>query len=156
MIRNYLGFPRGISGMRLAQRARMQALRFGARFFVGLPVEELEAGDAHTVVLKDGSRVQGRAVVVASGASYPRLGVDSIEGFVGRGVNYGAATSVARDLTGRVVYVVGGGNSAGQAAAHLSRFAKSVTLVIRRDSLTVTPAAAGSPRRSPATTRGSC
>ncbi len=138
MIRNYLGFPRGISGMRLAQRARMQALRFGARFFVGLPVESLEAGDTHTLVLADGSRVRGRAVVVASGASYRRLGVDAIEGFVGRGVNYGAATSVARDLTGRVVYVVGGGNSAGQAAAHLSRFAKSVTILIRRDSLTAT------------------
>lgn len=138
MIRNYLGFPRGISGMRLAQRARMQALRFGARFFVGLPVEALETGDAHTLVLEDGSRIRGRAVVVASGASYRRLGVDSIEEFVGRGVNYGAATSVARDLTGRVVYVVGGGNSAGQAAAHLSRFAKSVTIVIRRDSLTAT------------------
>ena len=135
MIRNYLGFPRGISGMRLAQRARMQALRFGARFFVGLPVEELRLGDPHTVCLQGAGTVRGRTIVIATGAAYRRLGVESIEAFLGRGVNYGAATSVARDLTGRDVYVVGGGNSAGQSAIHLSRFAKSVTMVIRRDSL---------------------
>ena len=138
MIRNYLGFPRGISGMRLAQRARMQALRFGARFFVGLPVEALEpgVGDApHTLRLEGGDSLRGRAVVIATGASYRRIGVDAIEEFVGRGVNYGAATSVARDLRDREVYVVGGGNSAGQAAVHLARFAKSVTMVIRRESL---------------------
>ncbi len=109
MIRNYLGFPRGISGMRLAQRARMQALRFGARFFVGLPVESLEPGTPHTIRLEGGTTVRGRAVVIASGAAYRRLDVESVEGLVGRGVNYGAATSVARDLTGRDVYVVGGG-----------------------------------------------
>ncbi len=135
MIRNYLGFPRGISGMRLAQRARMQALRFGTRFFVGLPVEALEPGDPHTVRLEGGATVRGRTVIIASGAAYRRLGVDSVEELIGRGVNYGAATSVARDLTGRDVYVVGGGNSAGQSAVHLSKFAKSVTIVIRRASL---------------------
>jgi thioredoxin reductase (NADPH) len=138
MIRNYLGFPRGISGMRLAQRARMQALRFGARFFVGRPVEALEPGDPHTIRLEGGTTVRGRAVVIASGAAYRRLGVESVEDLVGRGVNYGAATSVARDLTGRDVYVVGGGNSAGQSAVHLARFAKAVTIVIRRDTLTAT------------------
>ena len=144
MIRNYLGFPRGISGMRLAQRARMQALRFGARFFVGLPVEALEPGRdgaPHTLRLEGGDCVRGRAVVIATGASYRRIGVDAIEEFVGRGVNYGAATSVARDLRDREVYVVGGGNSAGQAAVHLSRFAKSVTVVIRRESLASTMSA---------------
>jgi thioredoxin reductase (NADPH) len=144
MIRNYLGFPRGISGMRLAQRARMQALRFGARFFVGLPVEALEPGvdgAPHTLRLEGGNSVRGRAVVIATGASYRRIGVDAIEQLVGRGVNYGAATSVARDLRDREVYVVGGGNSAGQAAVHLSRFAKSVTMVIRRPSLASTMSA---------------
>jgi thioredoxin reductase (NADPH) len=144
MIRNYLGFPRGISGMRLAQRARMQALRFGARFFVGLPVEALEPGvdgAPHTLRLEGGNCVRGRAVVIATGASYRRIGVDAIEELVGRGVNYGAATSVARDLRDREVYVVGGGNSAGQAAVHLSRFAKSVTMVIRRPSLASTMSA---------------
>ncbi|HEU5000495.1 MAG TPA: FAD-dependent oxidoreductase [Lapillicoccus sp.] len=144
MIRNYLGFPRGISGMRLAQRARMQALRFGARFFVGLPVEALEPGEGgapHTLRLEGGATVRGRAVVIATGASYRRIGVDAIEALVGRGVNYGAATSVARDLRDREVYVVGGGNSAGQAAVHLARFAKSVTMVVRRDSLASTMSA---------------
>jgi thioredoxin reductase (NADPH) len=144
MIRNYLGFPRGISGMRLAQRARMQALRFGARFFVGLPVDALEPGvdgTPHTLRLEGGDTVRGRSVVIATGASYRRIGVEAIEEFVGRGVNYGAATSVARDLRDREVYVVGGGNSAGQAAVHLARFAKSVTIVIRRASLASTMSA---------------
>ncbi|MEO9153014.1 MAG: FAD-dependent oxidoreductase, partial [Lapillicoccus sp.] len=142
MIRNYLGFPRGISGMRLAQRARMQALRFGARFFVGLPVAAVTEGDGpgepHTLTLEDGSSVRGRAVVVASGAAYRRLEVESLEAMIGLGVTYGAATTLAPFMTGRSVHVVGGGNSAGQAAVHLSRFAKSVTIVIRRDSLTAT------------------
>jgi thioredoxin reductase (NADPH) len=144
MIRNYLGFPRGISGMRLAQRARMQALRFGARFFVGLPVDALTPGmdgTPHTLQLEGGDTVRGRAVVIATGASYRRIGVEAIEEFVGRGVNYGAATSVARDMRDREVYVVGGGNSAGQAAVHLARFAKSVTMVIRRASLASTMSA---------------
>ena len=142
MIRNYLGFPRGISGMRLAQRARMQALRFGARFFVGLPVAALTEGsgpgEPHTLTLEDGTTVRGRAVVVASGAAYRRLEVDSIESMIGLGVTYGAATTIAPFMTGRSVHVVGGGNSAGQAAVHLSRFAKSVTIVIRRESLVAT------------------
>ncbi|GAA1882037.1 FAD-dependent oxidoreductase [Lapillicoccus jejuensis] len=146
MIRNYLGFPRGISGMRLAQRARMQALRFGARFFVGMPVSAVETaavhGEPHTVVVDDGtpggSRIRARAVVVASGAAYRRLDVDSVESMVGLGVTYGAATTLAPYLTGRSVHVVGGGNSAGQAAVHLSRFAKQVTIVVRRDGLAET------------------
>lgn len=142
MIRNYLGFPRGISGMRLAQRARMQALRFGARFFVGLPVTALTEGsgpgEPHTLTLEDGTSVRGRAVVVASGAAYRRLEVESIESMIGLGVTYGAATTIAPFMTGRSVHVVGGGNSAGQAAVHLSRFAKSVTVVIRRESLVST------------------
>ena len=142
MIRNYLGFPRGISGMRLTQRARIQAGRFGARFFVGAPAAALEPGvehgDPHTLVLEDGTRLRARAVVIATGAQYRRLGVESIEELNGRGVHYGAATSVARDLQGRRVYIVGGGNSAGQAAMHLARFAAEVTIVVRRDGLAET------------------
>ncbi len=142
MIRNYLGFPRGISGMRLAQRARMQALRFGARFFVGTPVTSLVASgsrdDPHHVVLEDGSVVRARAIVVASGAAYRRLGVEPIEAMVGLGVTYGAATTMAPAMTGRHVVVVGGGNSAGQAAVHLARFAKQVTIVVRREGLAAT------------------
>ncbi|MGI8665847.1 MAG: FAD-dependent oxidoreductase [Jatrophihabitans sp.] len=141
MIRNYLGFPRGISGMRLAQRARTQAGRFGARFFPGHGVVSLQPGvdgEPHILHLADGEQVRGRTVVIASGAAYRRLGVATVEEFSGRGVYYGAATSIARDTTGKSVFVVGGGNSAGQAAVHLSRFAQTVAIVVRRESLTST------------------
>jgi thioredoxin reductase (NADPH) len=140
MIRNYLGFPRGISGMRLAQRARNQAIRFGTQFFTGWPAVRLEVGapgEPH-LVCTDGGDVPARAVVIASGVSYRKLGVPSIDGMVGRGVNYGAAMTVAREMEGLDVYVVGGGNSAGQAAIHLSRFARSVTILVRRPDLTAT------------------
>lgn len=140
MIRNYLGFPRGISGMRLAQRARTQAIRFGARFFTGWPVTELRVGEEgapHTVVT-DGGEVRARAVVVASGVTYRRLGVNALEDLVGAGVNYGAAMTAAREMADRDVYVVGGGNSAGQAAVHLAKFARSVTILIRREDLAAT------------------
>src|SRR4029453_11043718 len=95
-----------------------------ARFFVGLPVEALEpgvGGAPHTLHIEGGARVRGRAAVIATGASSRRIGVEAIEEFVGRGVNYGAATSVARDLRDREVYVVGGGNSAGQGAGPPAR-----------------------------------
>ena len=133
MIRNYLGFPRGISGMRLSQRARSQAIRFGTRFFTGWPVEGLEVGhdEPHTVVTA-GGRVRARSVLVATGVSYRRLGVDPVEELVGLGVHYGASVTAAPEMTGRDVFVVGGGNSAGQAALHLARFARSVTLLVRR------------------------
>jgi len=140
MIRNYLGFPRGISGMRLAQRARNQAIRFGARFFTGWPVTGLDpgTGGAPHVVRTDGGSVLARAVVVASGVSYRKLRVDPLERLVGMGVFYGAAMTAAREMEGLDVYVVGGGNSAGQAAVHLSRFAASVTILVRRPGLTET------------------
>ncbi len=133
MIRNYLGFPRGISGMRLAQRARSQAIRFGTRFFTGWPAVRLEPGDAapHTVCTEGGD-VLARAVVIATGVTYRRLGVESLEELVGQGVYYGAAMTAAREHAGQHVVVVGGGNSAGQAAVHLARFAASVTVVVRR------------------------
>jgi thioredoxin reductase (NADPH) len=140
MIRNYLGFPRGISGMRLAQRARNQAIRFGTRFFTGWPAVELVPGvhGAPHVVRTEGGDVHARAVVIASGVSYRKLGVEGIESLVGMGVNYGAAMTAAREMEGLDVFVVGGGNSAGQAAIHLSRFARSVTILIRRPDLTAT------------------
>jgi thioredoxin reductase (NADPH) len=141
MIRNYLGFPRGISGMRLAQRARFQAGRFGARFFTGTPVLGIEPGSDHHHVLAEDARICARSVVVASGVAYRRLGVPGVEDLVGLGVYYGAATSVSREMHGRDVVVVGGGNSAGQAAIHLSRFAHSVTIVVRRDSIDETMSA---------------
>jgi len=142
MIRNYLGFPRGISGMRLAQRSRVQAGRFGARFFTGRPVERIEPGPAdepeHHHVHVDGAQLCARTVVLATGVSYRRLGVPGVDDLVGAGVHYGAASSMAREMTDRDVVVVGGGNSAGQAAVHLAKFAGSVTILVRRGSLAET------------------
>lgn len=143
MIRNYLGFPRGISGMRLAQRARNQALRFGARFFTGQVVDELRPGydgEPH-VLCTDSGEVRARAVVISSGVAYRKLRVDPIEELVGMGVYYGAAMTAAREMEGQDVFVVGGGNSAGQAAMHLARFARSVTILVRRPSLEETMSA---------------
>lgn len=143
MIRNYLGFPRGISGMRLAQRARNQAIRFGTRFFTGWPVTALQTGThgAPHVVRTEGGDVRARAVVIATGVAYRRLGVDSLEHFTGRGVHYGAAMAAAREMVDADVVVVGGGNSAGQAAVHLARYARSVTVMVRRKDLTETMSA---------------
>jgi thioredoxin reductase (NADPH) len=140
MIRNYLGFPRGISGMRLSQRARSQAIRFGTRFFTGWPVTGLEPGVAGAphVLHTDGGAVRARAVVVANGVSYRKLRVAPLESLVGLGVFYGAAMTAAREMEGYDVFVVGGGNSAGQAAVHLAKFANSVTILIRRGSLAET------------------
>ena len=137
MIRNYLGFPRGISGMRLAQRARNQALRFGTRFIAGWEVEALTTGDPH-VVRTGGGDVRARAVVVCTGVRYRKLRIDAIEELVGLGVHYGAAMAAAREMEDQDVFVVGGGNSAGQAAVHLARFARSVTLLVRRPSVAET------------------
>ncbi|MFB9313636.1 FAD-dependent oxidoreductase [Nocardioides plantarum] len=136
MIRNYLGFPRGISGMRLAQRARNQAIRFGVQFFTGWEVDALERGpEGHHLLRTEGGVVEARSVVIATGVAYRKLGRDSIEALVGLGVTYGSAMSVAREMEGADVVVVGGGNSAGQAAIHLSRFARSVTIMVRRRAL---------------------
>jgi thioredoxin reductase (NADPH) len=126
--------------MRLAQRARNQAIRFGTQFFTGWPALRLEVGrlgEPH-VVCTEGGDVRARAVVIASGVTYRKLGVDAIDKLVGSGVNYGAAMTAAREMEGLDVYVVGGGNSAGQAAIHLARFARSVTILVRRPDLTAT------------------
>lgn len=140
MIRNYLGFPRGISGMRLAQRARNQALRFGARFYTGQVVDELRPGHdgAPHVLCTESGEVRARSVVIASGVAYRKLRVDPVEALVGSGVYYGAAMTAAREMEGQDVFVVGGGNSAGQAAVHLARFARSVTILVRRPDLAET------------------
>ncbi|VXA99462.1 FAD-dependent oxidoreductase [Nocardioides sp. AX2bis] len=140
MIRNYLGFPRGVSGMRLAQRARNQALRFGTRFLTGWQVDRVRVGqgDEPHVLCTDQGEVRARSVLVATGVAYRKLRVEPLEALVGAGVNYGAAMTAAREMTDQDVFVVGGGNSAGQAAVHLARFARSVTVLVRRDGLAST------------------
>ena len=142
LIRNYLGFPRGISGSQLAAQAYVQAWLFGAHFHfqrraTGLVHRLKKSGEPKNLVvaLSDGTEVTGRAVVIATGASYLRLGVPDLEALSGAGVFYGAAASEAQAMKGEEVYVVGGGNSAGQAAMHLSRYASRVTLLVRGGSL---------------------
>ena len=136
MIRNYPGFPHGISGDRLAFRACEQAWLFGANLVVGQEAAGLEVGGPeHAVRLVDGTRAPARTVVVATGIAWRRLGVPSLESLVGAGVFYGAAGSEARALEGEDVYVVGAGNSAGQTAIHLAEHAAAVTLLVRGDSL---------------------
>ena len=136
LIRNYLGFPSGISGQDLAARAYRQAYFLGARFRFGCRAVGLRAdGEDRVVALDDGTEIRGRAVILATGVEYRRLGVARLERLVGRGVYYGAATSEAPAMRGEDVIVVGGANSAGQAAVHLCRFARSVTLVVRGPSI---------------------
>ncbi len=139
LIRNYLGFPRGISGGRLAANAYQQAWAFGATFLWSRSVASIAAeADLRILKLSDGSRLTSRTVVLATGADWRRLDVPALNELQGRGVFYGAAVSEARAMTGKNVYVLGGGNSAGQAAVYLSRFAGQVTIVIRRHALTET------------------
>jgi thioredoxin reductase (NADPH) len=136
LIRNYLGFARGVSGSDLAQRAYQQAWVFGARFLHAREVTALRAGSGrHVLTLSDGSEASARAVVVATGISYRRLDIPGLDALLGTSVFYGASVSEARAHTGQELYVVGGGNSAGQAAIHLSRYAGHVTLLVRRGSL---------------------
>jgi thioredoxin reductase (NADPH) len=136
MIRNYPGFPRGINGQELTTQAFQQARLFGASFRFARHARGLHrVGDELVVPLSDGTEVVGKAVIVSTGASYRRLGVPELEALNGAGVFYGAATTEARALRGQEVYVVGGANSAGQAAMHLSKYASRVTMLVRGGSL---------------------
>jgi thioredoxin reductase (NADPH) len=136
LIRNYLGFPRGLSGQVLAERAFEQAWVFGAKFALMHAATAIRrAEDRLHVMLSDGAEVSARAVVVACGATYRRLGNDDIEGLVGAGVFYGGTGSEAPGTIGADVFVLGGANSAGQAALHLAEYARTVTLVVRGASL---------------------
>jgi thioredoxin reductase (NADPH) len=136
MIRNYLGFPRGISGGQLTHRAWLQAVLFGAEFVFTQRATQLRpAGDQRQVALSEQGTAVGRAVIIAAGVTYRRLGIPTLDRLVGMGVFYGAAGAEAPALAGEEVYVVGGANSAGQAALHLARSAAHVTLIVRGDSL---------------------
>ena len=135
-IRNYLGFPDGVSGAELAQRAYQQAWVFGTDLVYGNPATSLAKDqDLLVVGLEDGSQARARAVVIASGVSYRRLQVPELEALVGAGVFYGAGTIEAKAIAGKPAFVVGGGNSAGQAALHLSKYAQQVTILVRSQSL---------------------
>ncbi len=136
LIRNYLGFARGISGAELTMRAYQQAWLFGVRFLMMGEVTGVRAADDGLLVaLAGGDEVTTRAVVVATGVTYRRLGIPDLERLTGAGVFYGASIAEAPALAGERVYVVGGGNSAGQAARYLSRYAKQVTMLIRGQTL---------------------
>jgi thioredoxin reductase (NADPH) len=136
MIRNYPGFPHGISGHELARRACEQAWIFGAHMVFSQPVVGLEQrGDAQGVLLTDGRHVSAKAAILAPGIAWRRLGVPRLEALVGSGVFYGAAGAETSAMQGRDVFVVGAGNSAGQTALHLARHARQVTMLVRGDSL---------------------
>jgi thioredoxin reductase (NADPH) len=138
-IENYAGFPNGISGEDLTGRAAVQAMRLGARLNAPCEVVGLRPESGfHVLTLADGSEIPTRAVIVASGARYQRLAVGNLDRFEGAGVYYAATDLEARVCSGTAVMVIGGGNSAGQAAIYLGQSNCSVTIAIRRDALTET------------------
>ncbi|WP_046494882.1 FAD-dependent oxidoreductase [Streptomyces odonnellii] len=131
-IENYLGFPDGVSGSQLTNRARRQALKFGAEILSTREVVALEpAGAGRVLRFGEGSSITAHTVVLATGVSYRRLAAPSLEEFTGAGVFYGSAVTEAPTCSGEEVYMVGGANSAGQAAVHFSRYAKRVHMLIR-------------------------
>jgi thioredoxin reductase (NADPH) len=135
-IENYLGFPKGLSGADLTHRAVAQARRFGAEIVLARDVVGFETrGPVRAICYGDGSAIEARTVLVATGVSYRQLETPGLERFMGRGVYYGAIASEARACDGTDVYVVGAANSAGQAALNIARFARRVVLLVRSDGL---------------------
>lgn len=138
-IENYLGFPRGLSGSDLAQRALAQVSRFGAEMVLAQAVTALQVrGPVRAVVLGGAGEIEARSVIVASGVSYRRLGARGVDDLVGRGIFYGASATEAAQTAGEEVFLVGAANSAGQAALNFARHASKVTMLVRGPSLEVT------------------
>jgi thioredoxin reductase (NADPH) len=136
LIRNYLGFPLGISGAELTNRALDQAWSFGAETSVLRETIDLRAdGREHILIFSNGTEIVSRTIVLAMGASYQRLGIPGLEALVGAGVFYGGGVTEAPAMTGQHVFVAGAGNSAGQAAVHLAKYAARVTMLVRGSSL---------------------
>src|SRR3954447_26589981 len=132
LIRNYLGFARGISGTELAMRAHQQAWAFGAQFLRMREAVTLQSGDGtHTVITGDGTEIAARAVVLATGVTYRTLPIPELAALTGAGVFYGASRWEATALAGEDIYIVGAGNSAGQSAIHLAKQARRVTMLCR-------------------------
>lgn len=138
MIRNYLGFPVGVSGRGLMEWAPAQAMQFGAEVVFDHAVGLSARGQQQLIILASGSQVISDAVVISIGVQYRRLTAPGVEELLGAGVFYGASLCEAAAAKGRAVYVVGGGNSAGQAAVHLAQYAEHVTIVVRGESLAAT------------------
>ncbi|WP_183579618.1 FAD-dependent oxidoreductase [Mucilaginibacter sp. X5P1] len=141
-IENYLGFPSGISGSELTRRAMTQAARLGTEFLSPKSVEAIEQNDGYKKVrFEDGGCVDTRSVVITTGVDYRKLETQGVSDFTGAGIYYGAAMTEATACKDQEVYVVGGGNSAGQAAMYLSKFAKNVYILVRKEDLTSTMSA---------------
>ncbi len=133
-IENYLGFPKGVSGSELTRRAITQATRFGIEFLTPQEVLAITSADSYkTVQLADGTAIHSRSIIITTGVAYRQLETKGIVELTGAGVYYGAATIEALQTRGKQVYVIGGGNSAGQAALHLATFAERVHIVIRKE-----------------------
>lgn len=136
-IENYLGFPSGVSGSELTRRALTQSARFGAEFLSPQDVKSIHEKDGYKkLVLDGGIEINTRTVVITTGVDYRKLETKGIEEFTGAGIYYGAAMTEAASCKDKEVYIVGGGNSAGQAAMYLSKFARNVYIVIRKEDLT--------------------
>ena len=136
-IENYPGFPDGVGGAELAAGTYRQARRLGAEFLIGVEIESAhpESDQIIDLTLTSGSKLRGRSGVIATGVAYRQLNAPGVEQFVGRGVHYGSATDAAPRYSGGHVVVVGGANSAGQAALHVAGYAKRVTMLVRGESL---------------------
>lgn len=140
-IENYLGFPTGVSGGELTRRAMTQTLRFGTEVLTPQMVKSISLKDGYKItVTEDGSRIVSKAVVIATGVSYAKLDIPGADEFSGAGVYYGSAAVEAHACRNETVFIAGGGNSACQAALYLSKFAREVNIVIRRDKLSQTAA----------------
>ena len=140
-IENYLGFPAGLSGAELTRRAISQTIRFGTEILTPKDVKNICIKDGYKITeMSDGSIVHSKSIIIATGAAFTKLDIEGIEKFTGAGIYYGSAAVEANACKNEVIYIIGGGNSACQAALYMSKFAKEVNILIRRDELKQTAA----------------
>jgi thioredoxin reductase (NADPH) len=140
-IENYLGFPSGLSGAELTRRAISQTTRFGTEILTPKEVKNICIKDGYKIIeMSDGTVIHSKSVIIATGAAYTKLDIEGVERFTGAGIYYGSAAVEAHACKNEVIYIVGGGNSACQAAMYMSKFAKEVNILIRKDALKETAA----------------